>query len=286
MKFPLLSMFTEFTACRAALVPLLLAMAAIAVPVTAPGTTIEDREAIPVIDSSPPGFIPSGSYLYKFSWNGIPSAESTIAVTLSEEDETPCYIFEGTARTSKFADLFWRFRAHAVAVVDAVKGQAKNIRTVEQENKRFKETETVFDYESEQAYYVRRKKGKEKGKTITLEGGVLDPVCFGMRLFRQALAVGDSSTFTVLVGDDPYALEYDVTARERISISSGTFDALRLEPRFHKIGDEDDPPKVRQMTIWVTESEPHIPLRMKSGTFIGHVTGELVRIESATAERT
>ncbi len=230
--------------------------------------------------------IPQGTYLYKFAWNGIPSAESKVVVSLEDEGNRPYYRFRGTARTSKLVDIFWRFRAHAVAVVDALTGRARRIDVDEQQNRRLKKTETVFDYESSEAHYTRWKKGEAKRKTICLDANTIDPVCLGLIICQQPLKVGDSGAFTVLVGDDSYALEYSVTARDRISAADREFDALRIEPRFHKIEDEkkNKPPKVRQMTLWLSESEPRIPLRMRSRTFIGHVTGQLVQTVPAEPE--
>jgi hypothetical protein len=255
-----------------------------AMVVLAAGTSLAAGVSPPVAPALQPDSphrlaIPQGTFLYKFAWNGIPSAESEVVVSVEDEESRPHYRFRGTARTSKFVDIFWRFRAHAVAVVDALTGRARKIDVDEQQNRKLKKTETVFDYESSEAHYTRWKKGKAKQKTICLDGNTIDPVCLGLIICQQPLKVGDSAAFTVLVGDDPYALEYSVTARDRISAADREFDALRIEPRFHKIEDEkkNKAPKVRQMTLWLSESEPRIPLRMRTKTFIGHVTGELVQ---------
>lgn len=228
--------------------------------------------------------IPEGKYLYKFAWNGIPAAEGEVVVEAKREGEQSYYLLKGAARTSKLADLLWRFRASAAAVVEALSGRAKSIRVSERQNARVKETETVFDYESGEAHYTRWKKDRARKKTISLDGGTIDPAFLGLMVCCRPLEVGDRAAFTVLVGDDPYALEYEVTACERISVAVGRFDALRLEPRFHKIQEEKKPPKVRAMTLWLSKTEPRIPLKMKSKTFIGHVTGELVKMLPPEAE--
>lgn len=228
--------------------------------------------------------IPEGAYLFKFKWNGIPSAEGNLIVSTEMEDGIPSYLFEGSARTSKFADMFWKFRATVVAVIEAVNGRAKKINTTEQERSKHKKTETILDYEAEEAQYVRWKKGEKKEKTISLEGGILDMASLGVMLARRPLEIGDSDSFTVLFKDDQYSLEYQVISRERVSAAGKEYDALCVEPKFKKISEEERPPKVRQMTVWLTESKPHIPLRMRSKTFIGHVTGELLKMTPAEPE--
>ncbi|UCD57136.1 MAG: DUF3108 domain-containing protein [Candidatus Hydrogenedentota bacterium] len=289
MRIPSLSALPGCsTGCRVAVIVAVSALAALGFPrgpIAAGGASSASADPFQA-DFSHARRIPEGRYLYRFAWNGIPSAKSEVVVRVEKDGERPYYCFKGTARTSKFADIFWKFRAYAVAVVDVLSGRAIRIHIAEQQNTKFKETETVFNYESSEAYYTRWKKGKVKRERIRLEGNTIDPASLGLMLCQKPLVVGDSAAFVVLVGDDPYALTYTVTARERISAANGEFDALRVEPRFHKIEDENKrrPPKVRRMTLWLTASEPRIPLKMKSRTFVGHVTGELVQVLPSAAE--
>ena len=251
---------------------------ALAEPVGSAGEAADAPEAVPQTPHTPALDIPQGKYRFKFTWNGIPSAECEVVVRMRMEDGAPHYLFEATARTSAFVDIFWRFRASVAALVEALDGRARNVRTTEQENTRYKETETIFDYELGEAHYTRWKKGRIKQKTIDLGSGVIDLASLGMMLCRRPLEVGDSDGFTVLFKDDTYALEYEVTSRGRISATGREYDALRIEPTFHKISEKKRPPKIRQMTVWLSDPEPHFPLKMRSRTFIGHVTGELVKI--------
>jgi len=268
--------------CKAlAIVALILAAAAL----NSPTAEADDAQAGPT--TTPQALahkIPPGRYLFKFKWNGIPAAESEVVIDMRTEEGVPHYYFEGTARTSSLVDIFWRFRASVTALVQAFDGKARRIQTSEQENARFKETDTIFDYELGEAHYTRWKKGQIKKKTIDLGGGLVDLASFGMMLGRRPLEVGDSGGFTVLYKDDSYTLEYKVASRARIFAAGKEHDALRLEPRFRKITQEDKPPKIRRMTIWLSESLPHIPLKLRSKTFIGHVTGELVSVTPLEAE--
>lgn len=245
-----------------------------------------DEQFCAPVNLTPPGqpvawHIPEGKYLYKFRWNGIPAAVSKVAVNMEYVDGCQCYRIKGTARTSRIADLLWRFRASIEAVVNSFTGRAQEIRTSERQRSRVKETETSFFYESGEAHYTRSKKGKVKKKTLTLDDGVIDAATLGLILSYQPMEVGDSDAFTVLYGDDKYAVEYEVTGREQVTAVGKEYDTLRLEPRFHKIQEKEKPPKVSQMTLWLSEETPRLPIRMRSKTFIGHVTGRLVKITPA-----
>jgi hypothetical protein len=225
--------------------------------------------------------IPEGKYVYRFAWNGVPSAESELLVTVQDKEAHPYYRFEGAARTSKFADIFWTLRASAVAFVDALSGRTLKINVQDRQNKKLKRTETVFNHDSSEAYYTRWKHGEMKQKTIPLLDGALDPASLCLLISRQEMQVGDTMNFTLLVGDDPYKVQYTVAARERITLSGCAFDTLRIEPSFSKLEDKEKnkPPKIDLMTLWVNNSEPRIPLKMRSKTFVGHVTAELISVE-------
>lgn len=221
-----------------------------------------------------------GRYVYQFSWNGIPSARSELMVTLDNEQKQPYYRFEGTARTSKFVDIFWRLRATVFALVDAVTGRTVKLKVVDKQNSKMQSTETVFNYDHSEAYYTRWKKGQKKQKTIHLKNGTIDPVSLCLFLQRE-MRVGDSVDLIMLVGDDSYKVKFSVAAQERITVAGSEVDALRIVPSFVKIADKgkNKPPKVHLMTMWVSVEKPRIPLKMRSKTFIGHVTAELVGIE-------
>jgi hypothetical protein len=179
-------------------------------------------------------------------------------------------------------DIFWKLRANVTAFVDALTGRTVKIDIRNQENGKLEHSETVFDHESSDAYYTKRKKGKVKQKTIHLPYGSLDPASLALMISQQKLRVGDSSSFTLLVGDNPYDVKYTVAAKECISASGCQVDVLRIEPLFQKIAQDDKkkPRKVDLVTFWVTESEPHIPVKMQSKTIVGHVTAELIKVET------
>ena len=278
------SPFGDSTAFRTPFIAACLFIAALAGPAAAAEVAPDTPGKTPQANALPAKAIPEGRYLFRFAWNGIPSAESEVVVRLEDDGDRPHYLFDGEARTSKVVDIFWKFRASMTAVMEVLSSRTKKIRISERENRRFKETETIFDYESEEAYYTRWKKGNVKKKTIDLGGGIIDIASLGLMVCQQPLETGDSAAFTVLFKDSRYALEYRVISRERIKAAGKEYDALRVEPRFHKIGNEKKTRKVKQMTVWLTESEPHLPLRMRSRTFIGHVTGELARVAPIEAE--
>jgi len=225
-----------------------------------------------------------GKYVYQFAWNGIPSAKCEVVVSLVGTNERPYYCFEGTARTSKLADIFWRFRARAVALVDALSGRAKEIHVTESENAILEESVTVFNHESLEAHYIRWKRGRTKDKTISLEDGIVDLPNLGLTIGCRPLEVGDAGSLKVLIGEDPYSFDYRVTARERVRTARKEFEAFRVIPTFRKIEAEKENklPKVKEMTVWLSGSEPHIPLMMRSKTFIGYVTGKLVQMQTAS----
>lgn len=87
------------------------------------------------------------------------------------------------------------------------------------------------------------------------------------------LAVGQSYTMDVLSGDKVYPLEVKVKKRERIKVPAGTFDTLLVEPFLRAPGIFIA--KGKKLEVWLTDDARHLPVRMRSEVFIGHVSAEL-----------
>jgi hypothetical protein len=87
------------------------------------------------------------------------------------------------------------------------------------------------------------------------------------------LVVGQSYTMDVLSGDRVYPLEVKVKKRERIKVPAGTFDTLLVEPFLRAPGIFIA--KGKKLEVWLTDDARHLPVRMRSEVFIGHVSAEL-----------
>jgi hypothetical protein len=89
----------------------------------------------------------------------------------------------------------------------------------------------------------------------------------------QHLEVGDTLQLAAVSGKKKYGLKVLCHRRETIEVPAGTFKTLVVEP----VLKEDGLFKAKgKLTIWVTDDEAHIPVKMQSKIPVGSIKAELV----------
>jgi len=89
----------------------------------------------------------------------------------------------------------------------------------------------------------------------------------------QRLVVGDTLELAAVSGKKKYSLKVLCHGRETIEVPAGTFKTLIVEP----VLKEDGLFKAKgKLTIWVTDDEAHMPVKMQSKIPVGSIKAELV----------
>jgi hypothetical protein len=89
----------------------------------------------------------------------------------------------------------------------------------------------------------------------------------------QHLVVGDTLELAAVSGKKKYSLKVLCHGRETIEVPAGTFKTLVVEP----VLKEDGLFKAKgKLTIWVTDDEAHMPVKMQSKIPVGSIKAELV----------
>jgi hypothetical protein len=90
----------------------------------------------------------------------------------------------------------------------------------------------------------------------------------------QRLVVGDTLELAAVSGKKKYNLKVLCHRRETIEVAAGTFRTLVVEP----VLKEDGLFKAKgKLTIWVTDDEAHMPVKMESKIPVGSIKAELVK---------
>ena len=99
---------------------------------------------------------------------------------------------------------------------------------------------------------------------------------FGSLYYIRTLPLQVGQTYTVDVhsGDKVYPLTVSVLKREKIKVPAGKFDCIVVEPFLRGPGIFVS--KGKKLIVWLTDDERHMPVRMRSEVFIGHVSAELL----------
>jgi len=112
-----------------------------------------------------------------------------------------------------------------------------------------------------------------KGKTYPVPAPVFDPLSLVYYMRTQDLTPGRSLRYTVFADKKTYEVVANVTRRAEIETPLGKFNTVVVEPQMHGGGlyrDEDS-----KLTIWYSDDERHLPVRIRSDVKIGSITATL-----------
>ena len=220
----------------------------------------------------------SDVYRYQVSWNGIPAALATIALTNDPLPEAAITHVAAEIRTNRFVDLFWSLRASASADVDAV--TLRSQRFVFERRVRGQPERTDIETEPDGTLTGRYARPGRYRLIEVSDPKALDPIAAILQARRDLPDDGRPIAYDIFTGEGRFRIALRRTGSEEIRVGAGRFAAVRIEPTICKIESGTNKPddRVRHLTLWVTEASPHIPLRVRSEVFIGAVYCDLVDI--------
>jgi hypothetical protein len=210
-------------------------------------------------------------------WGLVTAGYSNLSIDgISMEHGRPAYHIVSEATSGGMVSAFYRVKDHNEAWLDQesivslryekriVEGkyQIEETTLIDQPHRHFHLQSFRFDKN-----LYEQKEGDLPPDTLDVLGSL-----YYVRLLP--LEVGKTYVMDVLSGDKVYPLEVRVTKREKIKVPAGTFDAFRVEPLLRAPGIFIA--KGKKLEVWLTADERHVPVRMRSEVFIGHVSAELL----------
>ncbi len=238
------------------------AVAAILVFISASGHAASWQATV---NKEPPGNFPAPPPLeasYHFGWAGLTAAtaETHFSKPLAER-----FQFEGTGRSVGLARILWRYDVNYRAMANAA-----TLRPIE--------AHLIF---TNAGVHRTRNETPGAGTSRTREFDL--PNLFDLLsalLYLRSQPLKDGSVYRVVVypATSAYLATVTVIGREKISIRPGTYNAIKLDLRLHKVGKnlELEPhKKFRRASVWVSDDSTRIPLRAEAQIFIGTVFAEL-----------
>jgi len=237
------------------------------------------------LSKDPPGDFPAPRPLeisYHFGWAGLTAATAEAHFGKPSPER---FQLEGAGRTVGLARFLWKFDVNYRSVANAE--TLRPIETDQTESYRWKKLMTHLVF-TNAGVRSTRNESPENGKSKTREfnfQNLFDLHSALLYLRSQPLKNGNVYRVVVYPATSAYLATFTVTGREKISLRSGTYNAIKLDLQLHKVGKnfELEPhKKFRRATVWVSDDANRIPLRAEAQIFIGTVFAELqsVRFES------
>ena len=231
------------------------------------------------LTKDPPGSFPelrSVRTTYHFGWSSFTAGTGEIHIGKTEKR----FQLEATGRTIGLVRALWKLDASYRGFVNE---------------------ETLRPISSKQTEIYRRKKietdlaftdsGVTRTRTEGAETNSAKPFNFpdlfdlhSALLYLRSQSLSDQSVYQIVVypATSAYLTTVTVLGRERVSVRAGTYSAIKIDLQLKRIGKKlelEPHRKFRRATIWISDDENRIPLRIEAQIFVGTVFGELQTVQ-------
>jgi hypothetical protein len=233
------------------------------------------------LTAAPPAFPPLRPLraTYVFGWSGFTAATGEARLTKPSGNR---FQLEGAGRTTGLARALWKLDTTGRAVADAE--TLHPIEVSQTEIYRAKKLVTHLTFKNSSVKSERTENANSKVRDFEFPG--LFDLFSAMLYFRsQPLKDGNAYRVVVFPATTAYLTTVTVAGRERISVRAGNYNAIKLDLKINRVGKnfELEPyKKFRRASIWISDDNDRICLRIEAQIFVGTVFTELqsVRFEN------
>jgi hypothetical protein len=229
------------------------------------------------LTKDPPGNFPPPRPLhaaYHFGWSGITAATGEVHFTKTDKR----YQLDASGKTIGFVRALWKMDVTYRGFVDAETMRPVESRQTEIYRKKKLVTDLAF---SNSGVSRTRTEGIGTTKTSTVPfnfSGLHD--LHSALLYLRSQPLADHSVYRLVVypATSAYLATVKVLGRERVSVHAGSYNAIKVDIELKRVGkkfDLEPHKKFRRATIWISDDENRIPLRIEAQIFVGTVFAEL-----------
>lgn len=222
---------------------------------------------------------------YNFGWSELVAATAEIRFDKSGERLQ----LEGTGQTVGVVRALWKFDVRHRALADAATLRPITMHQVDELRSKTVTTDIVFNRDSlERVRTDTKSKKSPKPKTFSFAGGVFDMHSALLYLRSQALREGDVHRVVVYPATSAYLATLTVAARGPITVTAGTYPAIKVDVQLSKIGKKrrlEPHKKFQRASVWISDDANRLLLRIEASIFIGKVFAELQSVRFPDTER-
>jgi hypothetical protein len=213
---------------------------------------------------------------YGFGWNGIVAAAGDVRLIKTSGDRIQ---FTANGGTTGLARTLWKYDVNHIEYVDAETLRPLEIKEVSDVRSKRVRTNMTFTPQGVTSVREETNSGKVKSKTGVFDFPKVHSVTSAMLYLRtQPLTEGAVHRVVVYPETSGYLCTVTVLGRDRVTVPTGTHDALKLDVRVEKItGHRELQPhkKVKKTTVWISDDADRLVLRIETQVFVGTVFAEL-----------
>jgi len=204
---------------------------------------------------------------YDMTILGVEAGEVVLLVAPDEFEGHSAYRFEMTIETNDRVSKIFPVKDQLRSWVDAATLASLCFHKRTAEGRRVREETITFD----QARGVARR----GDKVILFEAPAFDSLS-SVFLVRTLPLDESGSIDLMVVAKGAFTLEVELQGRQTVQTPAGTFRTIRVQP---KSPGENLIAKGRNLVLWLTDDERHLPVQIRSSLVIGNLVGKLRSIE-------
>jgi hypothetical protein len=206
---------------------------------------------------------------YDLKWIGIKAGSSTMHVY---KDEDGMIRIVSTARSAKWVTVFYPVRDRVESVLaSGSPWYPVRYHLKKREGRHRKNKEVIFKRAEKKAVYVDHIKGEEK--EYDLPETIYDPLSAFYRIREVDLVVGKPVYVTLFDSKKVYDLKVQVIRKEKVKVPAGTFNTVLIKVLMKSEGIFTSKGAI---SIWLTDDERRLPVRMRTKAPVGKINVELV----------
>jgi hypothetical protein len=178
----------------------------------------------------------------------------------------------------------FRFHQHVESRVDPDRFSALKTNKLDEQGKRVRISEAVFDYENGKVTWTERDPNQNQPPKVTsldFKEPIQDVLSMIYFLRIRHLEVGKSFEIPVIDSGRMFRLTVAVTERKRINTVLGRLYAVRVEPAI--FGEDRMIRSDGRLSIWITDDSRHLPVWAQVKLNLGTVDIKLKRVSSDQA---
>lgn len=217
---------------------------------------------------------------YAFGWSGIEAASADVSLRRGDGGNRIASVRGGT---SGWVRSLWKIDADYRAVLAEENWRSVSY-TLEERYRSYKTLEkTEFTLEGARSWRENSKPGASPPRWKAYDLAGLRDMAAALLLARsQALEPGQWVRLGVFPGEGMYLVHVTLEGREKITLRGKEYAALRSSLHIDQITKEhalEPHRKFQRGTVWVSDDEARIPLRVEVKVFVGSVFAELVSFD-------
>jgi hypothetical protein len=233
------------------------------------------------VTKDPPGNFPALRPVhttYHFGWSGITAATGDIHFSKAEKRVQ----LEAAGKTTGLVRALWKMDTTYRGLADPE--TLRPIESKQTEIYRKKKLVTELAFTNSGVSRTRTEGSGAAAKTSTVPFNL--PDLFDLHsafLYLRSQPLNDHSVYRIVVypATSAYLTTITVLTHEHVSVRAGNYNAIKIDLQLKRIGkrlDLEPHKKFRRATIWISDDEYRIPLRIEAQIFVGTVFAELQSI--------